>query len=58
MTLLSVCLCIPPPPIVARQMLGKHASAATNTHAAIGLLDAMFSIRSVSYQYSYVVKEK
>jgi hypothetical protein len=35
----------------ARQRLGKHISAATNTHATIyELLDAVFSMRSVSYQ--------
>jgi hypothetical protein len=34
--------------IVARQRLGKHVSAATNTHATIGgLFDAVFSMRSV-----------
>jgi hypothetical protein len=33
------------------QWLGKHVPAATNTHAAIEeLLDAPFSMRSVSYQ--------
>jgi hypothetical protein len=39
------------PPIVARQRLGKNSTAATNTHATIEeLLDASFSMRSVSYQ--------
>jgi hypothetical protein len=35
---------------VARQLLGKYGPAATNTHAAIELLDAVFSMQSVSYQ--------
>jgi hypothetical protein len=39
------------PLIVASQGLGKHVTAATNTHATRGeLLDASFYIRSVSYQ--------
>jgi hypothetical protein len=39
------------PPFVARQRLGKNVTAATNTHAKINeLLDASFSMRSVSYQ--------
>jgi hypothetical protein len=39
------------PPIVARQRLGKHVTAATNTHAIVEqLLEASFSIRSMSYQ--------
>lgn len=38
-------------PIVVRQRLGKNISEATNTHAkAEYLLDAAFSLRSVSYQ--------
>jgi hypothetical protein len=38
-------------PKVAGQQLGKIATAATNTHATIEeLLDASFSVRSVSYQ--------
>jgi hypothetical protein len=46
----SVCLYVYPL-IVARQRLGKNVTAATNTHATIEeLLDASFSIRSVSYQ--------
>jgi hypothetical protein len=37
--------------IVARQPLGKNVTAAMNTHAIIeNLLDALLSIRSVSYQ--------
>jgi hypothetical protein len=36
--------------IVARQQLGKHISAATNTRATIELLDAVFSMRPVPYQ--------
>jgi hypothetical protein len=35
---------------VARQRLGKNVTVATNTHATIELLDASFSVRSVSYQ--------
>jgi hypothetical protein len=34
----------------ARQCLAKYVSAATNTHAKIELLDASFSMESVSYQ--------
>jgi hypothetical protein len=38
-------------PYVARQPLGKHVTAATNTQTTIvQLLDALFSIRSMSYQ--------
>jgi hypothetical protein len=37
--------------IVAEQRLGKNVTAATNTHATKEeLLDALFSMRSVSYQ--------
>jgi hypothetical protein len=40
-----------------RQRLGKHVPAAMNTHATTELLDAVFSMRSVSYQIlSYVMK--
>jgi hypothetical protein len=42
------------PPKLARQRLSKHFPAAMNTQAAIELLDAVFSVRSVSYQ---VLKE-
>jgi hypothetical protein len=46
----SVCL-YTYPHIVARQRLGKNVIAATNTHATIEeLLEASFSVRSVSYQ--------
>jgi hypothetical protein len=46
----SVCLHVYPP-IVARQGLGKNVTAATNTHATIEeLLDASFSMRSMSYE--------
>jgi hypothetical protein len=47
--LLSVYLCVPP--IVARKRLGKHIPAATNAKERIEeLLDAVFFLRSVSYQ--------
>jgi hypothetical protein len=37
--------------VIARQRLGKHFPAATNTRAKKeGLLDAVFSMRSLSYQ--------
>jgi hypothetical protein len=39
-----------PPPIGARQQLGKHVPMATNTHTAIELLDASFSMQSMSCQ--------
>jgi hypothetical protein len=43
-------------PIVSRQRLGKHVSTATNTQEIIGdLLDAPFSMRTVSYQGKYVI---
>jgi hypothetical protein len=44
---LRVCV---PPSNVAKQRLGKHFTAATNAHAAVELWDAVFSVRSVSYQ--------
>jgi hypothetical protein len=38
-------------PTVARQWLGKNVTVATNMHATTeDLLDASFSVRSVSYQ--------
>jgi hypothetical protein len=44
-------------PIVARQRLSKSITAATNTHATIEeLLDASFSMRSVSCQGKQVIK--
>jgi hypothetical protein len=47
----SVCVCLCIPPIVARQRLGRNVTAVTNTYATIEeLLDASFSMRSVSYQ--------
>jgi hypothetical protein len=47
--LLSVCLCVPPN--VTSQQLSKHVPAVTNTQATIEeLLDAVFYMRSVSYQ--------
>jgi hypothetical protein len=47
---MSVRLCVPHNP-VARQRFGKHVSATTNGHARTEeLLDAMFSMRFVSYQ--------
>jgi hypothetical protein len=43
----SVCLHV----YVARQQLSKNVTAAMNTHATIEeLLDALFSMRSISYQ--------
>jgi hypothetical protein len=44
------CLCVCVPPNVARQRLDKHVLAASNTHATTELFDAVFSMRSVSYQ--------
>jgi hypothetical protein len=35
---------------VARKLLCKQVPAATNTHAIIELLDAVFSMQSVSYE--------
>jgi hypothetical protein len=37
-------------PIAAKQRLGKNVTAATNTHAIEELLNASFSMRSLSYQ--------
>jgi hypothetical protein len=46
----SVCLYVYPP-VVASQRLGKNVTATTNTYATVEeLLDASFSILSVSYQ--------
>jgi hypothetical protein len=45
----SVCAYVYPP-IVARQRLGKDVPAATYTRNKGELLDALFSMRSVSYQ--------
>jgi hypothetical protein len=46
----SVCLHVHPS-IVARQRLCINVNAATNTHATIDeLLDASFSMRSMTYQ--------
>jgi hypothetical protein len=46
----STCLYVYPL-IVAKQRLGKHVPAATNTHSTREeLLDASFSVRSMSYQ--------
>jgi hypothetical protein len=43
------CLCLYV--YAATQQLGKHVTAVTNTHATIEeLLDASFSVRSISYQ--------
>jgi hypothetical protein len=45
------------PPIVARQRLGKHVPAATDTHAIIEeVMNSVFSTRSCHIQY--VVKQK
>jgi hypothetical protein len=38
------------PILVARQRLGKHVTAATNTHLTIELLDASFSMRLMAHQ--------
>jgi hypothetical protein len=46
----SICLYVYPP-IVASQLYSKNVAAAKNTHARVeGLLEALFFIRSVSYQ--------
>jgi hypothetical protein len=46
----SVCLYLYPP-VIARQWLGKNVTTAMNTHTAIEeLLDASFSMQSLSYQ--------
>jgi hypothetical protein len=45
-----VCLYVYPT-LIARQRLGKSVTAATNTQATVEeLLDALFSVRSVSYE--------
>jgi hypothetical protein len=47
----SVFVYVFPPSIVSSQWLGKNFTTATNTHAALEkLLDASFSMRSVSYR--------
>jgi hypothetical protein len=45
----SVCLYVYPL-IVARQLVGKNVTAATNTHATVEFLDSPFAVRSVSYR--------
>jgi hypothetical protein len=51
----SVCLYVYLP-IVARQRLGKNVIAATNTHSTIEeLLDASFSVGSVSYEGKWTI---
>jgi hypothetical protein len=48
---LSCYLYVCVPPNVARQRLGKHVPAATNTHEREEEeLDAVFPMRSLSYQ--------
>jgi hypothetical protein len=48
---LSICVPVFIFPTVAKQRHGKNVRAATNTHVTIEeLLDASFSVRSVSYQ--------
>jgi hypothetical protein len=42
-------------PLVARQGLCKYVTAATNTHATEELLDASFSVWSVSYLGKQVI---
>jgi hypothetical protein len=47
----SVCLSLSVSPIDARKRLSNDVTAAKNTHATIKeLLDALFSMRSVTYQ--------
>jgi hypothetical protein len=44
-----VCPCVPPPPMGARQCVSKHGSKSTNGHAKIEFIDAVFTVRSVSF---------
>jgi hypothetical protein len=45
-----MCLCMYPP-VIARQLMGKHVPAATNTQATVEeLLGASFSMRDMSYK--------
>jgi hypothetical protein len=54
---LPCCLCVCVPPIVASQQLVTYVPAATNTHGtAEELLDAVFSVWSVSCPTQYVVE--
>jgi hypothetical protein len=47
------------PPIVDKQRLSEHVPVTTNAHATIEeLLDAVFSMRSVSYKYSICGERK
>jgi hypothetical protein len=51
MALLSVCLYVYRPRIVARQRLGKHVPAEMNKHATIEeLLEPLLSMWAMSYQ--------
>jgi hypothetical protein len=45
-------------PVVARQRLGKHVPATINAHAVIELLYTVFSMQSVSYQISKILKNR
>jgi hypothetical protein len=54
---MSVCLPLTPESpnsgtmtAVATQRLGEHVPAVMNVHATIEMLDALFSMRSVSYE--------
>jgi hypothetical protein len=52
----SICVSICVYPVVARQRLDKNVSATINTDAAIEeMLDAFFSMRSVSYQETQAI---
>jgi hypothetical protein len=44
--------------VVARHWIGQHVPAATNTQATIELLDAVFSILSVSFHIYSVCGER
>jgi hypothetical protein len=56
-SLCSLCVRVSghPHSIVARQRLGKHVSASTNTQTTTKeLLDVVFSMRSVQYELLYI----
>jgi hypothetical protein len=51
----SVCGSVGVSLIFARKRLGKNITTATNAHATIELLDAWFSVRSVSYEGKWAI---
>jgi hypothetical protein len=53
---LSVCVCMCIPPIGARQRLGKHAPAATNTHVSAHMWSSSGPVFSYNSSIMYLVQ--